>query len=198
MGRNDPMGQKDPREREGERERKRERGREWEGTICMFFDANTGLYFWLHTMWPSRSGHPKSPDVEFFLQEGKVFLLNNKIVFFDYPRFLQLSDRASSLDDAERKSIIAATVKLQEGEGATIYASRRPFDTGLSRDFETPPYSSMSIRPRIIDAQYKNSQWLLTIQGVWKEIVTLDDQFRLLGHTPAPGETPKYWRTARP
>ncbi len=103
------------------------------------------------------------------------------------------TDKASSLDDAERKSILAATAKLRQSVQSIAAGLRERLNLGLGDDFRLEKYHSNGMKPSIIDLQSRGSQWHLTVQGVWKEIVTLDSNFRLISHVPAPGEKAKYW-----
>lgn len=130
---------------------------------------------------------------ELFLTGGKLFRSDSQLVYFSYGTFVRSADKASSLDEAERKSILAATAKLQRSVQSIVAGLRESLNLGLGDDFRLEKYHSKGITPSIIDVQSQGSQWHLTVQGVWKEIVTLDSNFRLISHVPAPGEKAKYW-----
>ena len=170
-------------------------GKTGKGTICVLYDRNTGLYLWDFLMWLVK--YPIPPSEEHFVYKGKVFVANNQIVHFRPESYVQSSDVANSLEEALTKSVTAATSTLQRGESALIFPRKRS-QWRFPPDFFVPPHNSKGIRPAIIDVQMKNSQWQLTVQGVWKEIVTLDDKFQFVGHAPAPGETPQYWTKGLP
>lgn len=174
-------------------------GHRWNGAILVFYDQNSGLYLWQHHFLSTRgnigSGNTTVLDPNLILRKSKVFVSTNQMVFFSYHGITASSEKANSLGDAERLSLLSATSKLQSGELALMTAFRKPFNSGLLRDFTIGAYEAWAIDPSVVDVQSKNSQWLVTVQGLWKEIVTLDANFQHVSHTPAPGETPKYWST---
>ena len=173
---------------------KSQRGELWKGTICIYYEQISGLYLWEHQLLPARANQRVS-DPRYFLFRGKMFVSNNQIVLFRYHGIVQSSGKASSLDDAERLSLLAATAKLHSGGSALISPLRQRFNSGLLEDFGMAAYDVRGMNPSVVDVQLKNSQWLVTVQGLWKEIVTLDANFQHVSHSPAPGETPKYWST---
>ncbi len=160
--------------------------------ICVFYEKSSGLYLWFFQSMPKPNARATNSQERF--RGVKVFVATNRIVFFSYQFIMQSSRKASSLDDAERKSRVEATAKLQNGDIA-LMAFRQPFNSGLLRDFTIGPRESWAITPSIIDVQQKNFQWLVTVQGKWKEIIKLDSNFQHISHIPAPGETPEYWST---
>lgn len=169
-------------------------GQLWKGTICIYYDQNSGLYLWDHVLLPAGS-NLRVTDPQYFLFKGKMFVSNNQIVLFRYQGIVQSSGKASSLDDAERLSLVAATAKLHSSNFALINPNRERFNSGLLRDFSMGALDVRDMHPSVVDVQLKNSQWLVTVQGLWKEIVTLDANFQHVSHVPSPGETPKYWAT---
>ena len=171
---------------------KSQRGELWKGTICIYYEQSSGLYLWDHLLM-SAGMNLRVPDPRSFLLGGKMFVSNNQIVLFRYQGIVQSSVKASSLDDAERLSLLAATAKLHSA--TLISPLRQRFNSGLLSDFVMAAYDVRDMNPSVVDVQLKNSQWLVTVQGLWKEIVTLDANFQHVSHTPAPGETPKYWST---
>ena len=170
-------------------------GKTGKGTICVYYDRNTGLYLWDFLMWLVK--YPIPPSEKHFMYDGKVFVANNQIVQFRPESYVQSSDVANSLEEALSKSVTAATSTLQRGESALIFP-RKGSKWRFPPDFYVPPYNSKGVRLAIIDVQRNNSQWQLTVQGVWKEVITLDDNLQFVGHAPAPGETPKYWTKGLP
>ena len=173
---------------------KSQRGELWKGTICIYYEQSSGLYLWDHLLM-SAGMNLRVPAPRSLLLGGKMFVSNNQIVLFRYHGIVQSSGKASSLDDAERLSLLAATAKLHSDDSALISPLRQRFNSGLLEDFGIAAYDSHGMNPSVVDVQLKNSQWLVTVQGLWKEIVTLDANFQHVSHSPAPGETPKYWST---
>ncbi len=170
-------------------------GKTGKGTICVYYDQNTRLYLWDFLMLPKT--YNAQPSAEIFMYKGKVFVANNQIVQFRTESYVQSSDVANGLEEALSKSVTTATTILQRGESALVF-SRKGYNLRLPADFLVPPYNSLAVMPSIIDVQRKNSQWQVTVQGVWKEIITLDDKFQFIGHAPVPGETPQYWTKGLP
>ena len=167
--------------------------RAMDGGICVFYEKSSGLYLWFYQSLPKPNA--KAANSQKGFREVKVFVATNRIVFFSYAFIMPSSRKAISLDEAESKSLLEAAAKLQSGDFALMTAFRQPFNSGLLRDFTIGPRESRAINPSVIDVQQKNLQWLVTVQGQWKEIITLDSNFQHISHIPAPGETPKYWST---
>ena len=89
-----------------------------------------------------------------------MFVSNNQIVLFRYHGMVQSSRKASSLDDAERLSLLEATAKLHSGDSALMNPLRQLFNSGLLTDFGMAAYDVRGMDPNVVDVQLKNSQWL--------------------------------------
>ena len=79
-------------------------GKTGKGTICVYYDRNTGLYLWDFLMLPKTFNI--QPSAETFMFKGKVFVANNQIVQFRPDSYVQSSVVASSLEEADRKSVV--------------------------------------------------------------------------------------------
>ena len=163
-------------------------------TICIFYDRISGLFLWNYSEWPVGRPYLVLPDSDHFIDRGILYVSDTEIAHFTSNRLNYSSEKAASIEDATRRSIATATSIVQEGPRA-MEARRRSlgFRQHLPASFFREKYQAREAKITLLSVDWKNPQWVLTIQGVWKEVVTLNDKFQIIGHAPAPGEIPKLY-----
>ncbi len=169
-------------------------GKIHKATICIFYDRVTGLFLWRYTEWSPGFPYLILPDSEHFLERGIVYIRDNEIAHISINKLNYSSEKASSIEEAERRSIAEASSLVQRGQRAMQARLRSiRFRDSLPLSFFVEKYHSDNAKITLLSVDWKNPQWVLTIQGVWKEVVTLNDKFQIIGHTPAAGEIPKFY-----
>jgi len=147
-------------------------------SVLVLFEPKSGAYSWEVNR--ADEADPSARISEFngehtaFLKDGEIILLRPAW----YSLFVHaIPYRASSLDDAEAKSMkairesVSSVDELLEGQN-----TRKVSLSPLAPDFLNRSTGSMldSERPKVTNVRWEGGNWLITLQGQWTALVTLD------------------------
>jgi hypothetical protein len=147
-------------------------------SVLVLFEPKSGAYSWQVN--EADEADPSSRISEFnnehtaFLKDGEIILI--KPVW--YGLFVHaIPHRASSLDDAEAKSMnairesVSPTDEVLESQNASKISL-----SPLAPDFLDRSTGSMltSERPKVANVRWERGNWLVTLQGHWTALFTLD------------------------
>jgi hypothetical protein len=147
-------------------------------SVLVLFEPKTGAYSWQVN--EADEADPSARISEFnnadtaFLKDGDIILI--RPVW--YGLFVHaIPHRALSLDDAEAKSMnairesVSPTDEVLESQNAPKISL-----SPLAPDFLDRSTGSMrtSERPKVANVRWEGGNWLVTLQGHWTALVTLD------------------------
>jgi hypothetical protein len=147
-------------------------------SVLLLFEPNSGAYSWQVN--EADEADP-SARISAFNNEHTAFLKDDEIILIRpmwYGLFVHaIPHRASSLDDAEAKSMnairesVSPTDEVLESQNAPKISL-----SPLAPDFLDRSTGSMrtSERPKVANVRWEGGNWLVTLQGHWTALVTLD------------------------
>jgi hypothetical protein len=157
--------------------------REGKGSVVVIFDHSTGYYF-SFIYWDK--DYANRSLLEGFTGEARVGVTDEKLVIFTLRSGVlfayESTDKASSIDDAEVKTLQWATEHIAETESrADRYKPIRLGEIQTPPDFllARPPGSAMirSGPDGLLDLERHDGLWELTVQGQYKGKLLIDDHY---------------------
>jgi hypothetical protein len=122
--------------------------------------------------------------------EQAVFVKDGEIVDFWALMFrLYIRDchgHASSMDDAEAKSLASASQSIASGEDLVGNGQdmRVVSFAAISNEFLFPPMSETPsvLAPRVVDVGWNadEQRWIVTLEARWRAVLTLDSDYKLM------------------
>lgn len=155
-------------------------------SVLVLFEPESGAFSWRVT---DTDVTKTSWNTLQFNDEQAAFLKDGEIVNFRalwYRLFIRAyRGRASSMDDAEAKSLKAASGAIDPlgsvNKGQDVQEVSLAV---LGPDFMTPPVSVVpsTLTTKITDVRWDGDkqQWIVTLQARWTEDVTLDADYNLV------------------
>jgi hypothetical protein len=160
-------------------------GRPRKGAVAIFYDADSGFYMW--EFGPVPMTEQTSTMTRGYGSTGFVYKAGDRLIVFGwYWNTLVIhesSTRAHGLDDAEAKALDEATGSLPK---KLVHKTddRVVIDTAklFPRDFPLAcPLCSGPAQMKVLDVTHKGNTWEVTLQGQWKQQITLDNKYQVTG-----------------
>jgi hypothetical protein len=147
-------------------------------SVLVLFEPKSGAYSWqvnkVDEADPSARISEFNSEHTAFLKDGEIILI--RPVW--YGLFVHaIPYRASSLDDAEAKSMNAIRESVSPMDELLESQNARKISLSpLAPDFLNRSTGSMltSERPKVANVRWDGGNWLVTLQGHWTALVTLD------------------------
>jgi hypothetical protein len=154
--------------------------------IFLLFEPQSGAFNW--TVTDDVSPTDPSLQMRWFKSEHAAFLRGGNLILFAaeaVPLRISIEDHpghASSMDDAEVQALGSLAVFNDPPRDDLI---ARPFRSvalpGLTKDFVFMPGSAVSgPDPKVIDVQWDGRHWIVSLQALWTEVITLDSNYNLM------------------
>jgi hypothetical protein len=158
-------------------------------SVFVLFEPTSGAFSWRFQAF-NEAAHTPSSGVQGFNDDHAEFFKDGEIVDFWALMFrMYIRDyhgRASSMDDAETKALVAARHAIDDrdnllGNGRDLIVVSI---AEISNDFLYPPMSATAsvTAPKVTSVRWDQGmhRWNLTLQGRWAAAITLDEKFKLL------------------
>jgi hypothetical protein len=150
-------------------------------SVLVLFDPKSGAYSWevnrAEEEDPSARISGFNAEHRAFLKDGEILLIKPEW----YTLFVHaIPYRASSLGDAEAKSMEAIRESVSPTDERLENPKAREVSLSpLAPEFLDRSTGSMlfSERPKVTNMRWEGGNWLLTLQGHWTALVTLDSNF---------------------
>ncbi len=168
-------------------------GRPAEANLFVVFDPGTGLFRWSCSL-SSPSGTPRLFILEGAKRDGGTydFAEKDRIVGFGVgpaPPEIHIREftvRATSLDDAENKSVQELVSQMDAMLTIRAYGWRIvPLLKALggpvaAHDFLAPTYSAQIGHIKIVDISRNVGKWEIVLEGQWKANLILNDRYEIV------------------
>jgi hypothetical protein len=161
-------------------------GRAAKGSLFILFDPMYHHYYW-SLIWAPEDSR-SAPRVGGLGPESKIYSAQARLVLFSCGsgrlEIYESTESADSVDDAETKSLKAATDQLGEIEALRYRPSTRSINLGarMGAGFLVPPFSETSIGPVEIESiKWSEGKWELVLKGQWTARIQLDADYQLVG-----------------
>jgi hypothetical protein len=160
-------------------------GKEGAVELFVFYEPQSHLYLWSYQF----SEVPEVADpMERYCSSVALSIADGRMTLFSMGSDLfirQFSQKASSLDDAQQRTLVDATTRLSNMKRETDdFHPLRWVEIGkqLSRDFYFAPdqVAPPLERPRVLQSSYSDGAWQVILQGQWKARVTLTKNYDLV------------------
>ncbi len=153
-------------------------------SLLVLFEPDSGAFSWRVTQ---AADTDRSWRIKEFNKEQAAFVKDDEIVDFRalwYSLYVRVyRGRASSMEDAERKALKAASESLKATENLDKAQDVHVVSLAdLSPDFLNPPMSVVpsDVAPKVTNVQWDGQHWIVTLQALSTVEVTLDSNYALV------------------
>lgn len=174
--------------REVQTEIRRASGINWQLSVLVIFEPESGAF-----SWRAAPADPKDPSwrISEFKSKQAAYMKDETIVVFGALPFTptilvhQYHGHASSMEDAEKKALLAASRIVDPERPLNLNAEQDVYTVplpqlGLEFVSANPMSAAASITPKVIAVKWDGKSWTLELVGRWKEEITLDSDFKVI------------------
>jgi len=160
-------------------------GRPRKGALVIYYDSASGRYMWEFAPVPLTD--TSSTMTRGYGTTGFVYTSADRLIIFSwYFSTLAIHEsftKANGIDDAESKALSEATARLP---AKMVHATddRIVINTAKLLPSDFPLACVMCSGPalmKVLDITHKGNTWEMTLQGQWKEKITLDEKYQVTG-----------------
>ena len=151
----------------------------------ILYHAESGYFYWSFAPVPKTQLTPRMTSA--FERVARAHVATGKLVLISiaYTDLIvsESIGKANSIDDAENKAFQEAPSRVAAFEanprtGLLIISIWKV----LPRDFFIAPGHAQAGPVNMLDLTHKGNTWEVTIEGQWKEKITLNEKYELTGH----------------
>jgi hypothetical protein len=167
---------------------KRADGKSARGRLIVAFDPSTQLFVWAYGALPPDVGRlTLTKEIE--SGELLVYAGRERLVMF-MAQFAPVQidiwearEKADSADDAERRALRRAGEQL-EAPGYNPFFGRimTSLHEALGNAFVQKGFEANAAPAKFVDISHKDGNWEIVLEDQWKERITLNEKFGLIGH----------------
>jgi len=162
-------------------------GRPRKGALVIYYDSASGRYMWEFAPVPvTESAFTMTGG---YGRTGFVYKASDRLIIFGWGHptlMIQESfTKANGIDDAESRALSEATARLP---AKMVHATDDRIVINIAKllpsDFPLACVMCSGPAPmEVLDVTHKGNTWEITLQGQWKEKITLDEKYQITGTT---------------
>jgi hypothetical protein len=156
-------------------------GRPRKGALVVHFDSSSGRYLWEFGLVSMTD--TASTVTTFYGTTAYIYKASDRLIIFGWYRtplvIHESTTKANNIDEAEAKSLSEAIIRLP---AKLLHSTddRVVIDTAKLLPHEFIMACELCSGPakmKLLDVAHKGNTWEITIQGQWKEKITLDEKY---------------------
>jgi hypothetical protein len=167
-------------------EGKRADGSSARGRLIVIFDPSTRLFVWDYLALPPEVGRLtlakeiESGGLLVYAGRERLVIFMTQALEID---IWEAREKADSADDAEGRALKRAGEQLEApGYNPLFGRLRISLQKDLGNAFILKALEPTFTPAKFVDISHKDGTWEIILEDQWKERITLNDKFELLGH----------------